>query len=177
MLRLPSARAPNSMRPCIQATILLSFNCATAASISSSVGQQVMEAQLAVLEHLLGFGRRRRPGPEQSVSSAHARVLAESAVPGFERRADGRARHCPPPAARRRSRSRTRFSSAETSSALSPRPPARHRLRPLAGHADHGRLRRPSGCPRPRGRAQRFGNRRAVRQAQALVEPRAEAAA
>jgi hypothetical protein len=37
MLRLPSARAPNSMRPCIQATILLSFNCATAVPISSSV--------------------------------------------------------------------------------------------------------------------------------------------
>ena len=53
------------------------------------VGQQVMEAQLAVLEHPLDLAGGDRPGREHSVSSATRRVLAESAVPGIQHRADG----------------------------------------------------------------------------------------
>ena len=91
MLRLPSARAPNSMRPCIQATILLSFNCATAVVDHFVGGQQVVEAQLAVLEHLLDLRRRRSRGRGKRVRVPTRRSWPIGAVPGVEHRADGRA--------------------------------------------------------------------------------------
>jgi hypothetical protein len=57
MLRLPSARGPNSMRPCIQATMWLFSSCETAASIARH-GFEEAEAELAVFERFFDFLRR-----------------------------------------------------------------------------------------------------------------------
>ena len=126
------------MRPCIQATILFSLSCATAVSISSSGGQQIAEPQLAVFQHLLDLSRRCKLGPQQRVSRA-ARAVSRHIDPcqaSTPRRSP--CRRCPPPAARTRCRIVRSDSSADTSRAFNPSPPARQRFPPFAGHADDG---------------------------------------
>ena len=121
MLRLPSARGPNSMRPCIQATILLSFNWATAVSMSSSLVTHVSESQAAVFQHLLDFcGGISGAEAERFQARRAPRVRRRRAMPRAPRR--WRFRHYRRPAARRRSSYPDSFSSAETSSAFRPMP-------------------------------------------------------
>jgi len=88
MLRLPNARAPNSMRPCIQATIFVVVQLRHGGSNQLVHGEHVAETQLAVFEHLLDFGRG-VGGAEAEGIERHALFLAVRAVPGFEHRADG----------------------------------------------------------------------------------------
>ena len=173
MLRLPSARGPNSMRPCIQATILLSVNCSTAVSTISSVVKQVAESQLAVFEHFLGvrggIGRPQRERPE-----GHARLLPVDRVPGIQHRADGR-----PGVARHRlhehvavaqgafqRRNQQGIQSQPAGQAEMARISGQPERRGLHGFLDAGRQVRPHG----------FRNRRAIGQPQPLIEARAETA-
>ena len=138
-------------------------------------GEHVAEAQLAVFEHLLDFGARCRRGPGRGYRAARAASwrqapcqvssTAPMAVPAL------------PEAGCTNTFSKPeRFSSAETSSAFRPRPPARHRLRPLPAMritaastafwmpaATCGRRSSGIGC--------------AVLQSEPLVESRAETAA
>ena len=162
------------MRPCIQATILFSFELRHRGIDHLVGGQQVAEAQLAVLEHLLDlFG---------ACSWAQAEVLERHALRPGGRRACQASSTAPiavpalPAAGCTNTFSNARaLSSAETSSAFKPRPPARQRLRPVPAMrmtaSLHGALHAGRDV-----RAQRFGNRGAVFEAEALVEARAEAA-
>ena len=146
MLRLPSARGPNSMRPCIHATILWSPNCAPRRRVSSSVGQQVAEAQLAVLQHLLdlfGAVTRAQDRDRRCLTRAACR---RDLMPGVVAPRRAPSRRCRPPAARRRSssgRERSRNSPAARSWNS---PPARHRFSPAAGHARARSPRRPAAA-------------------------------
>jgi hypothetical protein len=129
--------------------------------------QQVMKAQLAVLEHLLGLGRG-VAGAQRQRLQAHALLLPEQVVPGFERGSDGRARvpsH------------RLHEDIFETGAAfergneqgVESQAARQAQVAPRAGQPHHRRLR----CLLHAGRdgcAQLFGNARAVLQPQRRIE-------
>ena len=120
-------------------------------------GEQVAEPQLAVFEHLLdlagGEGRaqaerfhagRGAPAGRRVCQVSSTAPMAVPALP-----AAGCTKTLPLP---------KRCSSADTSSAFSPSPPARHRFSAAPGHPDHGLFDGPLDARGDVG-AQRFGNR------------------
>ena len=173
MLRSPSARAPNSMRPCIQATILFSFNWATAVSITSSSVMHVAEAQPAILQHLLDFGGGICRAQADRVEP-HAPLLPEGAVPGFERRPDGGAGVTGGGLHEDVLESRAVFQ-GEDQQGVEAQATRQAQVAALARHADGGRL---DGLLNARRhvRAFRLGNGFAIFQAKAVVQPLTESA-
>ena len=121
-------------------------------------GQQVAEAQLAVLQHLLDFGGGK--GRAQA-----ERVAAPRAAPAGRRRARRPAprrwpsRRCPPPAARTRSRSRSAFRAPKPAARSAPARRPGTDCRPLPAMritaASTARWMPAATCG-----AHRFGNRR-----------------
>ncbi len=68
MLRFPRARGPNSMRPCIHATILLSFSAWIASLDQLAFRLQIPKPQFAVFQNAFDLGGR-VGGPRHRVSN------------------------------------------------------------------------------------------------------------
>ena len=139
MLRFPSARGPNSMRPCIHAMILCSPSIAHRGRQQFVGRSQIVEAQLAVLQHLLDlFGAV--AGAEAAGRPRVARSpRSEDVMPGIQHRAQRRAR-----VARRRLHEdilpSVPSARDSTSSALKNNPPATHRFSPSPASSQYGFL-------------------------------------
>ena len=134
-------------------------------------GEQVAEPQLAVLQHLLDFGRgEARPQTERFHGDTRS-LLPVDGVPGFEHRADGRAG-----VARRRLHEDVAAAGAlferRHQQRVQPQPARQAQVPAVARHLDHGLLPRPAGRPRPRGPAALRVRAAPSLEAEPFVEPR-----